>query len=51
MKLMTKEINATINVKILDEDLTIDDICSPLEEQGWMIQSAFIRNETMEGTN
>ena len=49
MKLMTNEINATINVKILDEDLTIDDICSPLEEQGWMIQSAWIKEE--EETN
>ncbi len=45
MILMTKEINATINVQILNEDLTIDDICSPLEEQGWMIQSAWIIEE------
>ena len=49
MKLMTKEINATINVTIWDEDLTIDDICSPLEAEGWVIQSAFIREE--EETN
>ena len=42
---MTKEINATINVKIFDEELTIDEICSPLEEQGWCIQSAWIVEE------
>ena len=40
-----KEINATINVQIFDEDLTIDDICSPLEAEGWCIKNAWIKEE------
>ena len=44
-----KQITATIKVIVPqyegDEELDIDDICRPLEDQGWVIQSAFIKEE------
>ena len=39
------EITATIQVTIMNEDLTLDDICQPLEDQGWVIDSAYIHRE------
>ena len=47
---MEKEIKATINVSIsedcgCDTNLTIDEICAPLEEQGWVIDQAWISEE------
>ena len=46
---MSKDIKATIKVSIAGylhkHDLTISEICAPLEEQGWMIDSAWIREE------
>ena len=41
----------TANIKVLvtqyegEEELDIDAICLPLEDQGWLIQSAFIEGE------
>ena len=40
----------TANIKVIvhpaeDEELGIDAICLPLEEQGWCIQSAFTEEE------
>ncbi|KGF93920.1 hypothetical protein EU94_1115 [Prochlorococcus marinus str. MIT 9123] len=41
----------TANIKVIatqyegEEELDIDAICLPLEEQGWSIQSAFIEEE------
>ena len=47
---MSKDIQATIKVSIsedfgCDTNLTIDEICAPLEEQGWVIDQAWIRQE------
>ena len=43
---MSNEIKATIKVSIWNEDgLTIDEICAPLEQQGWDIVSAWITEE------
>ena len=43
---MSNEIKATINLYVLDEDgLTIDEICAPLEEQGYLVTSAWIQEE------
>ena len=42
---MSEEIIATIEVSIFHEDLTIDEICQPLEDQGWCINSAYIHKE------
>ena len=33
---------ANIRVSIMNEELDINEICSPLEERGWIIESAFI---------
>ena len=44
-----REITANITVMIHlyegEEDLSIDDTCLPLENEGWCIQSAFIQEE------
>ena len=43
-----KQFTAKIKVLVTqygEEELDIDDICRPLEEQGWDIQSAFIVEE------
>ena len=43
-----KQIEATIKVLVTQyegEELDIDDICRPLEDQGWDIQSASIKEE------
>ena len=41
-----REITANIRVTVVlnegEEDLSIDDICLPLEKEGWCIDSAFI---------
>jgi len=42
---MNDEITATIEVSISDEDLSIDEICQPLEDKGWCINSAYIHQE------
>ena len=46
---MSKDIEATIKVSIAgylnNHDLTIDEICAPLEEQGWVIDQAWINQE------
>ena len=42
---MTKSTKATIKVEIWNEELDIDEICQPLEDQGWMIRCAFIEDE------
>ena len=39
------EITATIEVIVFtDEEPTIDVICSPLEDQGWVVNSAIIQS-------
>ena len=43
-----KQITANIKVLVTQyegEELDIDDICLPLEDEGWCIQSAFIEEE------
>ena len=40
-----EEIIATIEVSIFHEDLTLDEICQPLEDQGWVVNSAYIHKE------
>ena len=42
---MNEEIIATIEVSIWHQNLTIDEICQPLEDQGWCITSAHIHKE------
>ena len=39
------ETTANIRVTIMNEYLDIDQICSPLEERGWIIENAFIETE------
>ena len=43
-----RETTAKIQVTILDEHLTIDDICEPLENMGWLINYAAILEEVEE---
>ena len=43
-----KETTAKIQVTIFDEDLTIDEICEPLENLGWLIIWAAIIEEVQE---
>ena len=39
------ETTAQLRVTIMNEKLDIDQICTPLEQMGWIIESAFIEQE------
>ena len=45
MKQFTAKIKVLVPQYESEEELDIDDICRPLEDQGWDIQSAFIVEE------
>ena len=45
MKQFTAKIKVLVTQFESEEELDIDDICRPLEDQGWDIQSAFIVEE------
>ena len=45
MKTITANIKVLITQNEGEEELDIDAICLPLEDQGWCIQSAFIEED------
>ena len=45
MKTIIANIKVLVNQYEGEEELDIDAICLPLEDQGWCIQSAFIEGE------